>query len=370
MNKISVINIKCDKDIQPYVFEKSISKVLEEGNFILGNEVKAFEKTIQDYLNVKHAIGVANGTDALVIAMDALGIGPGDEVITTPYTFFASAETICRVGAKPVFVDVLEDTYNIDPKLIEVAITEKTKAILPVHIFGNPVDCKSLKAIAKKYNLYIIEDACQAIGATYEGEMIGGLGDVACFSFFPTKNLGAFGDGGMITTNSDALADRIRMLRFHGQKVKYKNELLGYNSRLDEIQAAVLNVKLPYLNQWNGRRRELAERYDNAFADISEVSIPVQTINGKSVYHIYSLMADSRDKLAEALQERGIGTGIYYSIPLHLQEALVGLGHRPGDFPVSEKLSQRALALPMYPALSNEEQALVIDTVLDFYKKG
>lgn len=361
--------MRTEPDISSADYAEAVSKVISTGQYILGPEVTAFETRMKAFLNVKHAIGVGNGTDALVLAMDALGIGQGDEVITTPYTFFASAETICRVGAVPVFADVLEDTYNMDPEKMESLITPKTKAIMVVHIFGNPVDMKPIKAIADRHNLFIIEDACQAIGASYDGVMAGSLGDVACFSFFPTKNLGAFGDGGLITTHRDEVAEKIRMLRFHGQKVKYKNEILGYNSRLDEIQAAILNVKLPYLIKWNNRRRALAQKYNEALKDIQGVTTPVETPKGLSVYHIYSIMAERRDELGRYLEELGIGTGVYYAIPLHLQQALSSLGYSTGAFPVSEKLSGKALALPMYPSLTDEEQERVIDAIQSFYKR-
>lgn len=363
---IPLINID-SKQIEKSRYTEVINRVIQSGNYILGPQVKRFEAEIAEQLGVKHAIGVANGTDALVIALDALGIGSGDEVITTPYTFFATAESICRVGAKPVFVDVLADTYNMDPSLVEAAITDKTKAIMPVHIFGNPVDVKPLRKLADQHNLFIIEDACQAIGATYKGEMIGAIGDIACFSFFPTKNLGGFGDGGLMTTNSSEVAERINMLRFHGQKVKYKNELLGYNSRLDEIQAAILNVKRPYLKSWNDRRREVANQYNEAFKGVSQISTPVETGDSEHVYHLYCIMAEDRDGLAKHLESQGIGTGVYYAIPLHLQEALKDLGHQIGDFPVSEKLSQKALALPMYPDITDEEVELVVASVKSYY---
>lgn len=367
MITIPVIKIINFKEISTEKYSDVILEIITSGNYILGPQVKRFETEIAVQLGVKHAIGVANGTDALVIALDALGIGPGDEVITTPYTFFATAESICRVGAKPVFVDVLADTYNMDPSLVEAAITDKTKAIMPVHIFGNPVDFEPLKSIADKHNLFIVEDACQAIGAKYKGEMIGAIGDIACFSFFPTKNLGGFGDGGLMTTNNSELAERINMLRFHGQKVKYKNELLGYNSRLDEIQAAILNVKRPYLKSWNDRRRAVANRYNQAFKGISQISIPAETPDSEHVYHLYCIMAENRDGLAKHLEKIGIGTGVYYAIPLHLQQALSGLGHQIGDFPVSEMLSSKALALPMFPEITDKEVEMVIESVKSYY---
>lgn len=365
---ISPINIAEQTNLLHPQFMEALDRVLKLGQFILGPEVKQFEADMALKLKVKSAIGVANGTDALVLALDALGIGEGDEVITTPYTFFATAETICRVGATPVFIDVLEDTYNMDPMKIEAAITSKTKAIMPVHIFGNPVDFDSIKEVAKKYNLFIIEDACQAIGANYKDCEVGALGDVACFSFFPTKNLGGFGDGGLITTNNEQLAEKIRMLRFHGQKVKYQNEMLGYNSRLDEMQAAILNVKLPHLELWNERRRTIAKQYNDAFKHISEINIPVETDGAYSVYHLYTIMTDQREALGKHLDSLGIGTGVYYAIPLHLQNALAFLSYKKGDFPVSEKLSRRALALPMYPELTEVEQERIIQAVQSFYR--
>lgn len=368
MKSIQVINISCEESIRNEAFVNAVERVTKNAQFILGPEVKSFEATMQAYLQVPHAIGVANGTDALVLAMDALGIGPGDEVITTPFTFFASAETISRLGAKPVFVDVLEDTYNMDPAKIEAAITSRTKAIMVVHIFGNPVDCAEIQVIADKHDLFIVEDACQAIGASYDGRMIGSIGDVACFSFFPTKNLGGFGDGGLITTKNDDIAEKLRMLRFHGQKVKYQNEILGYNSRLDEMQAAILNVKFPFLQGWNDRRRELALRYNEAFDGIDGLDIPVETARGHSVVHVYSLMADHRDELSAYLEHMGIGTAVYYAIPLHLQKALSYLNHQVADYPIAEKLCSRALALPMYPELSTADQDSVISAVRSFYE--
>lgn len=368
MNLIPVINISCEKSIDQEQFEKAIRKVINQKDFILGKEVSQFENNIANYLNVKYAIGVANGTDALVLALDSVGIGEGDEVITTPYTFFATAEAIARVGAKPVFVDVLEDTYNINPSLIEGAITPRSKAILPVHIFGNPIDFNQVYDIAQRNGLSIIEDACQAIGASYYDKKIGSLGDVSCFSFFPTKNLGGFGDGGLITTNNEELAEKMIMLRSHGQRIKYQNEMLGYNSRLDEIQAAVLNVKLPYLDSWNNRRRELASKYTNAFIGIEEIVTPIETKNAQSVFHLYTMMVQDREQLMHYLQNEGIATSVYYAIPLHLQNALTYLGHQKGDFPISEKLSRHALALPLYPELSDVEQNQVIQAVLRFYR--
>lgn len=374
---------------------KAVIKVLSSGIYIMGESVIQFEKKIEKYLGVKHAIATANGTDALVIALKSLGIGKGDEVITTPYTFFATAESIALVGAKPVFADVEKDSFNIDIDKIEEKISTKTKAILPVHIFGQPVDIDSIKALAKKYNLYVLEDACQAIGAEYKGKKIGTFGDAACFSFYPTKNLGCAGDGGMIVTNNDRIAAIARALRVHGSgengrisyglinniyvekgekeiqiddvynPSKYHNYLIGHNSRLDNLQAAILGVKFEHLEENNNRRLKIAEFYD---ANINNVKIlkPVKKIDRKHVYHLYILQSEERSRVIKYLKEKGISTGIYYSIPIHLQTAFDDLGYRKGDFPSAEFLSERCFAIPMYPELTDIEQKYIVNAINDF----
>ncbi|MGO4274940.1 DegT/DnrJ/EryC1/StrS family aminotransferase, partial [Paenibacillus sp. TAF58] len=332
--------------------QQAVSDVLDSGQYIMGPFVTKFEKSIADYCGVKHAVGVANGTDALLLTLDALNIGPGDEVITSPYTFFASAEVISQVGATPVFVDVEPDTYNLDAYKLEAAITDKTKAIIPVHIFGFPVDMDLINSIANKYNLYVIEDACQAIGAEFINKKTGSMGIAGAFSFFPTKNLGGFGDGGIIVTNDDELAQKLRILRVHGSNPKYYHSMIGYNSRLDPIQAAALQVKLNYIDQWNQRRRELASRYNTAFQELP-LKLPNQIDESRTgVYHLYMLESDRRDELISYLEENGVSSGIYYPVPLHLQTVYNGLGYSEGSFPVTEAASKVNLALPLYPELT------------------
>lgn len=367
--------------------EKRISEILVGGNYINGPYVKKFENNIAKYLEVKHAIGVANGTDALVIIMRALGIGEGDEVITTPFTFFATAEAISIVGATPVFVDVKLADFNIDPEKIEEKITKKTKAIMPVHIFGTPTDMDKINEIAKKNNLKVIEDACQAIGAEYKGKMIGGIGDIAAFSFFPTKNLGTYGDGGLITTNDDNLASICRALKAHGSGVpgeiaynllnglnteveqeeentvytakKYYNYLIGHNSRLDEIHAGILDIKLAYLDKWNQARINTAKFYDGKLAD-SEFTLMKLDDENKNVYHMYILQSQNRSETLEKLENDGIATGIYYPVPLHLQKVYKGLGYKEGDLPNAEYLSKRTFAIPVDPEMSEEEKKYIV----------
>lgn len=366
--------------------------VLSSANYIMGSNVIEFEKEFAEYIGTKHAISVGNGTDALVIALKSLGIRQNDEVITSPFTFFATAEAISAVGAKPVFVDVEKDTFNIDPKKIEEKITEKTRAIIPVHIFGQSAKMDEINEIAKKYNLKVIEDACQAVGAKYKGKKIGTLGDVACFSFFPTKNLGCAGDGGIIVTNDDNIATIARALRTHGsgengQKaynllnnisenvdsdinaddtvynpLKYYNYLIGYNTRLDAIQAAILRVKLPNIDSWNAKRREIAKIYDYEFRE-SELVTPIISSDNESVYHMYILQSENREDIIEKLKIKGIATGVYYPIPLHLQKVYKNLGYKKGDMPVAEYLSHRTFAIPVYPELTQEQIKYIVDSM-------
>ncbi len=375
--------------------DKNVLEVLSSAQYIMGENVREFEKEISEYLGVKHSISVGNGTDALIIALKALGIGKGDEVITTPFTFFATAESISYVGATPVFVDVDIDTYNIDPAKIEEKITEKTKAIMPVHIFGQPCDMDSINEMAKKYNLKVIEDACQAIGSEYKGKKTGTLSDIACFSFFPTKNLGCAGDGGMIVTDDEELATICRALRTHGsgangQKayniinnieeeteedkgtdntvynpLKYYNYLIGQNSRLDEIQAAILRVKLRKLDKWNDARRENARFYNAQLKD-TELVTPFEATDVKHVYHLYILQSENRTELVNYLKENGIATGVYYPVPLHLQKAYKDLEYKEGDLPNAEYLSHRTFAIPMFAELTDEEKEYIVETLKKF----
>ncbi len=326
-----------------------LNEILESSHYILGKNVAELETLIRNYHGVKDAIGVASGTDALHLSLRALGIKEGDEVITTPFTFFATAEAILYVGAKPVFVDIEPDTFNIDTKLIEGKITERTKAILPVHIFGHPADMISIIDIAKKYNLRVIEDCAQSFGASINGKKTGSFGDAGCFSFYPSKNLGAYGDGGMITLNDVRFADEIRKLRNHGSKGGYRHECIGYNSRLDEIQAGILLVKFKRIEEYNKKRRQKASIYSSLLSDA--VICPVEKRDYYHVYHQYTIRSTNRDKIQQMLRENNISSVVYYPIPLHLQEALGFLGYKEGDFPISEQISKEVLSLPIYPEL-------------------
>jgi dTDP-4-amino-4,6-dideoxygalactose transaminase len=330
-----------------------LNEVLESSQYVLGKRVVEFEDHIKKYHGVQEAIGVASGTDALHLSLKALGIGEGDEVITTPFTFFATVEAILYTGAKPVFVDIEPDTYNIDVSLIEQRITERTKALLPVHIFGHPADMKNIMDIAAKYNLKVIEDCAQSFGAYLNGKKTGSFGDAGCFSFYPSKNLGAYGDGGMVTLNDLQAADEIRKLRNHGSRGGYRHECLGYNSRLDEIQAGILLVKLKRIDEYNKKRRENASLYNSLLLDV--VGCPEEKEGAYHVYHQYTIRSNKRDFIQQCLKEHGIPSVVYYPIPLHLQEATRFLGHREGDFPVTEQVSQEVLSLPIYPELGKED---------------
>jgi dTDP-4-amino-4,6-dideoxygalactose transaminase len=341
--------------------EDAVLEVLRGGQFILGPNVRWFEDEASTFLGTSASVGVANGTDGLTIALGALGIGEGDEVITTPFTFYATAEAIVQAGAKPVFVDIDMGTLNIDPAKIEAALTPKTKAIMPVDLFGLPADADAIAAIAKKHGLKVVEDACQAWGATYFGRRAGSLGDLGVFSFFPTKNLGCYGDGGLVTGHDLDRVEAARVLRFHGSRDKKSFELIGYNSRLDEIQAAILRVGLKKIDDWNGRRETAAEWYDMYLP--STVQRPVVPDGFSHVYHLYVMRAEKRDEIAAALRAREIACAAYYTTPLHLQPALSFLGHKAGDFPVTETAAAQNLALPMHPNLTEKQVREVAETV-------
>ncbi len=336
--------------------------VLESGRFILGSNVSALEQEIATYLGVKHAIGVASGTDALVIALRAAGVEPGDEVIVPAFSFFATAGTVMTIGARPVFVDINPNTYLIDTTAIEAAITPRTKAIIPVHLYGQPADMDEIMAIAKKHRLKVIEDNAQAIGAEYKGKKTAAIGDIGCLSFFPSKNLGAYGDGGMVTTNDDGVAEKVRMLRMHGWKKKYFPEMLGYNSRLDEIQAAVLRVKLKYLNVWNARRREIAREYSKHLKEL-RLHVPVEAPDRTHVYHLYMVAFDERDLVQQTLKEAGIASEVYYPQPLHLAEPSRNFGTGEGQCPVAEQCAKTLLALPVYPDMTATQLEEVLSAV-------
>lgn len=342
--------------------DQAIAEVLEKGHFILGDNVAALEKEIAAYIGVKHGVGVASGTDALVLAMRALYIGPGDEVIIPSYTFFATAEAVLLVGATPVLVDVEPSTYTLDVTQIANRISEKTKAIIPVHLYGHPSNMTALMELARKHNLKVIEDNAQAFGAEHKGRKTGSFGDVACLSFFPSKNLGGCGDGGMVVTNDEGIAERIRMLRTHGWRKKYFPEIVGYNSRLDELQAAILRVKLRHVDKWNERRRILADQYRDTLTGTS-VSLPIEAENAHHVYHLFIIEVENRSRFQELLKEMGIATAIYYPQPLHLNEPLAHLGYKIGSFPVSERASERTLSLPFFPEMTVEQWTTVANAV-------
>ena len=344
----------------------AIGAVLESGMFILGKDVGDLERAAARLLGVEHAIGCASGTDALQIALMALGVGPGDEVITTPFTFVATAETIGILGARPVYVDIDPLTYNIDPARIDAAITPGTKAIIPVHLYGQPADMDPILAVARARGIPVIEDAAQAMGASYRGRKVCALGTVGCISFFPSKNLGCFGDGGMVVTNDARLAESIRMIAAHGSRERYYHEVLGLNSRLDTIQAAVLLAKLPHLEEFNAARRHAAARYNELLADLP-VTLPSCARGADHIFHQYTLRAPRRDALAAFLKSRGIPHAIYYPVPLHLQKAFVMSGGARGDFPVAEQAAAEVISLPMHTELTEDQLAFVTETVREFY---
>ena len=353
--------------------EAALGRVLDSNGFILGGEVAELECELAGYCGTKYAIGCASGSDAILLALMALDIGPGDEVITTPYSFFATVSSITRLGAVPVFVDIDPVTYNIDPALIESKITPRTKAIELVHLYGQCSDMASLKKISEKYGIPLVEDAAQAIGAEENGVRAGGMSSIGCFSFYPSKNLGGMGDGGFVTTNDDTLAKKLLALRVHGSEERYYHKYVGLNSRLDGFQGAVLRVKLPHLDGWTDARRANAERYRQLFTDAGlteQIGLPVERGNAKHIYNQYVIrVPNDSDALRAFLTEKGIGTDIYYPVPLHLQECFAYLGYSEGDLPESEKAARETLALPIFPELRPEQQAYVVDTIADFYTR-
>jgi dTDP-4-amino-4,6-dideoxygalactose transaminase len=345
--------------------DAAIAEVLKHQRFILGPEVAEFEKAIADLSGVGYGIGVASGTDALLVALRAIGVSPGDEVITSDFSFFASAGVISRLGATPVFVDIDSDTYNIDVGLIEKVITDRTKAIVPVHLFGQIADMDPIMEVAKRHNIPVVEDAAQAIGAEYKGRPAGSMGEFGCFSFYPSKNLGGAGDGGLIVTDSEEMYLSCRSLRAHGENPKYYHRTVGYNSRLDTLQAAMLLVKLRYLREWSEKRRVHAARYDEAFANISGLKTPtVAEYSNFHIYNQYTLASPRRDDILEGLKQAGIGNCIYYPVPFHAQDCFASLGCTDNDFPVSTKAAKEVFSIPVYPEMTPGEQTEVIDTVL------
>jgi dTDP-4-amino-4,6-dideoxygalactose transaminase len=366
--------------IKPEI-DVAISRVLSSGRFILGPEVEAFEREIAEYVGVKHAIGVASGTDALLLSLKALGIGPRDKVIVPSFTFFATAGVVHNVGATPVFADIAPKTFNLDPasvrRILESSPANPTnptnptnsmnpiKAIIPVHLYGQPADMDEIMEIAKEYNLYVIEDAAQATSAEYRRRKVGTIGDLGCFSFFPTKNLGAYGDGGMVITNDDKLAERVRILRVHGSKPKYYHHIVGTNSRLDAIQAAILRVKLPHLDEWTAARQKIADIYDALLGNVRGLKTPYHALDRTHIFHQYTIrvLDGRRDELRDYLKEQGIGTQVYYPLPLHLQKCFQDLGYKEGDLPESERASQEVLSLPVFPELTEGEISHVVDKI-------
>ncbi|UCE66939.1 MAG: DegT/DnrJ/EryC1/StrS family aminotransferase [Candidatus Zixiibacteriota bacterium] len=348
--------------------DSAIQNVLNHGGFVLGPEVKELESKLAEYCNTKNGVGVASGTDALLLSLMVAGIKPGDEVITSTFTFFATAGVISRLGAKPVFVDIDPDTFNIDPELIEKAVTPKTRAIIPVHLYGQSAEMDEIVAAAKKHDIPIIEDAAQAVGSTYKGKKAGSFGLTGCFSFYPTKNLGGYGDGGFISTDDDETADLLRRLRLHGARPKYFHSIIGINSRLDSMQAAALLVKLKHLPEWHEARRTRARHYDNLLSDIDQVKTPFVRDYNYHIYHQYTILAEKRDALKEYLKSKDIGCEIYYPVPMHLQECFKYLGYAKGSMPAAEKASEMALSLPIFPELTDREQDYIAETIKEFYK--
>ncbi|MFQ5823057.1 MAG: DegT/DnrJ/EryC1/StrS family aminotransferase [bacterium] len=363
MQPIPQADLKAQYETIKDEIKEAIEAVLQSTQFVRGRFVYEFEEKFSSYCQSKYAVGVGNGTDALCLALRAVGIRPGDEVITVPFTFTATAEAIHWVGAKIVFVDISPDNYTMDLQQVEAKITEKTRAIIPVHLYGHPADMEPILNFAKKYNLKVIEDAAQAHGALYKNKRVGSLGHAAGFSFYPGKNLGAYGDGGAVVTNNPNIAENVKKLGDHGSLKKYQNDELGFNSRLDSLQAAILQVKLAYLDKWNQRRREIAKLFDQAFQDREDVITPKVSPWAVPVFHLYVIQVEHRDPLKQNLNKIGIGAGVHYPKPLHLLQAYQFLGYSKGSFPISERLAEKVLSLPNYPEMSDEMIEYVAENV-------
>lgn len=347
--------------------DAAVQQVLDTSAFILGREVETFERAFAEYVGASECVGVSNGTAAIQLALQAFGVGAGDEVIVPANTFFATAEAVSTAGATPVFVDCDPVTYNIDANKIEAAVTPRTRAVIPVHLYGQSADLDAVFEVAGRHNLLVIEDAAQAHGARYKGSRVGARGGAGCFSFYPGKNLGAYGEGGAVVTNDAQVARRLRMLRDHGSEQKYRHELVGYNSRLEGIQGAVLNVKLKYLDDWNALRRAHAARYRELLAPLADsFTLPHEAVYAEHVYHLFVVQTDARDALQRYLSAAGVQTGIHYPVPIHLQPAYAALGHKEGDFPNAESQSQRVLSLPMFAELTEHQLKYVADALADF----
>lgn len=347
--------------------DDAIAGVLRSGSYVLGQRVKDFEEGLARYCGVKYAIGVNSGTDAILLSLMALGVGPGDEVIMPAFTIMVDAAVVCLLKAKPVFVDIDPRTFNVAPEQLEDKITDRTKAVIAVHLFGQPSDMDRILAITQKRGVAVLEDACQAIGAGYKDRKVGSLADLGCFSFYPTKNLGGYGDGGAITTNDGVLAERVRLLRAHGDAGQYDHVVVGINSRLDEIQAAVLSVKLKRVDLWNQARHRNGRRYTLAFRDIENLVTPYEDVNCRHVYHQYTIRTSQRDELRRYLRRREVTAAVYYPIPLHLQKALSHLGHATGEFPASERAAREVLSIPVYAELEPEKIEYVSECIAEFF---
>jgi dTDP-4-amino-4,6-dideoxygalactose transaminase len=360
--KIPLLDLKAQyRSLKPEL-DAAIAEVMESQHFILGPKVQECEKAIASYSNCAFGVGVSSGTDALLLCLMAEGIGPGDEIITTPYTFFATAGSIARTGAKPIFVDIDPLTYNINPARVVAAITPRTRAIMPVHLYGQMADMDAVMEIARRHKLVVVEDAAQAIGAEHKGQRAGSVGDYGCFSFFPSKNLGAAGDGGMVVTNDAKRAERLRCLRAHGSEPKYYHKFIGGNFRLDALQAAVVSVKLKHLDEWTSARQRNAQRYNVLFAGMAGVQLPT-AVTDRHIFNQYVIRVANRDRLRSALEAKGVGTEIYYPVPMHSQECFAYLGHAEGDFPESERAAKETLALPIYPELTDQQAQCVVQCV-------
>jgi dTDP-4-amino-4,6-dideoxygalactose transaminase len=366
---VPFLDLKAQLPLIRSEIEERFSRIIDNTAFVRGKNVEEFEKTFSELDGVKYTVGLSSGTDGNHLAMLCCGIGKGDEVILPVNTFIATAEAISYTGAKPVFVDVDERTFNIDVNRIEEKINSRTKAINPVHLFGQPADLEPIKGICKKYNLFLIEDAAQAHTAEYKGNRIGGIGDIASWSFYPGKNLGAWGEAGAITTNNEEMFRKVRVLRDHGSEKKYYHDFIGFNYRMSEFQAAVLNVKMKFIEEWTEMRRMNAQKYNEQLSEVPQIITPLELDGSKHVYHLYVIRAENRDELQLFLEDNGVGTGLHYPIPLHLTGAYSFLSYKRGDFPVAEKLAGEILSLPMYPELAEEQIDYVCEKIKEFYKK-
>ncbi len=371
MPRIPLVDLHAQyESIKPEI-DAAIQRTIDQTAFILGPEAKKFEANFAEFCHVKHAIGLDSGTAALHLALLALGISQGDEVITTTHTFVATAEPVSLIGARPVFVDIDPRTYNLDPNRLEAAITPRTKAIIPVHLYGQPAELDAILEIAAAHHIPVIEDAAQAHGAEYRGRRIGSLGTMACFSFYPGKNLGAYGDAGALVTNDDELAHKVRMLRDHGRTTKYEHVISGYGYRLDGIQGAILDAKLNHLPEWNEKRRAHADYYTELLSNVDDsIVTPYEPSHLRAVYHLYVIRTRQRDAALEYLKAHEIEAGIHYPIPLHLQPVYKNLGYRPGDFPQAERAAQEILSLPLYPELTHAQMERVVETLREFYRNN